>query len=127
MIDGRDKKLDLPRAAELTYSVGLLHDLTLGSWGILSSRISYSYRDDSFYTDNNLGFLLEQERLDAGIDLAINDGRWIFSLYGRNLTDEVLHGGDTQLPDTISGVPTGGTFSPLAKGRTYGLEVTFNL
>jgi iron complex outermembrane receptor protein len=127
VIDGRDKKLDLPRAAELTYSVGLLHDLTLGSWGILSSRISYSYRDDSFYTDNNLGFLLEQERLDAGIDLAINDGRWIFSLYGRNLTDEVLHGGDTQLPDTISGVPTGGTFSPLAKGRTYGLEVTFNL
>ncbi len=127
VIDGQDKKLDLPRAAELTYSVGLLHDLTLGSWGIMSSRISYSYRDDSFYTDNNLGFLLEQERLDAGIDLAVNDGRWVFSLYGRNLTDEVLHGGDTQLPDTISGVTTGGTFSPLAKGRTYGLEVTFNL
>lgn len=126
-IDRLDKKLDLPRAAELTYSVGLLHDLELGGWGLMSSRISYSYRDDSYYTDNNLGFLLDQKRLDAGIDLALNDGRWVFSLYGRNLTDEVLHGGDTQLPNDISGVPTGGTFSPLAKGRTYGLEVTFNL
>lgn len=127
VIDGADEDLDLPRAAELTYNIGLLHDWQLGSWGMLSSRINYAYRDDSAYTDNNLGFILEQERLDAGVDLLIDDGRWIVSLYGRNLTDEVLHGGDTQLPDTISGVPTGGTFSPLAKGRTYGLEVTFNL
>ena len=50
----------------------------------------------------------------------------MFSLYGRNLLNEVKHGGDTQLPDTISGVPTGGTFSPLAKGRVYGAEVTFS-
>ena len=41
--------------------------------------------------------------------------------------DEVLLGGDSQLPDDIGGVPTGGTFSPLAKGRVYGAEVTFNL
>ena len=50
----------------------------------------------------------------------------MFSLYGRNLTDEVKHGGDTQLPDDIFTVPTGGTFSPLAKGRVYGAEVTVN-
>ena len=127
VIDRKDEKLDLPRAAELTYTVGLNHDLDIGQWGYLSSRISYSYRDESAYTDNNLGFILEQERLDLGFDLHTNDGRWTFSLYGRNLTDEVLHGGDTQLPDDIGGVPTGGTFSPLAKGRVYGAEVTFNL
>ena len=42
------------------------------------------------------------------------------------LLDEVKHGGDTQLPNDIGGVPLGGTFSPLAKGRRIGLEVTYN-
>mgnify|MGYP001817678032 CR=1 FL=1 len=127
VIDGKDKDLDLPRAAELTYTIGFNHSLDIGSWGFLDSRISYAYRDESAYTDNNLGFILEQERLEAGVDLHSNDGRWVFSLYGRNLTDEVLHGGDTQLPDDIGGVPTGGSFAPVAQGRIYGLEVTFNL
>jgi iron complex outermembrane receptor protein len=127
VIDGVDKDLDLPRAADLTYTVGLNHDLELGSWGYLGSRISYSYRDESAYTDNNLGFINEQNRVDAGLDFYSNDGHWVFSVYGRNLLDEVLNGNDTQLPDTLSGVPLGGTFAPLSKGRRIGLEVTYNL
>ena len=125
VIDGLDKALDLPRAADLTWSIGFTHDLDIGQWGYLSSRINYAYRDESAYTDSNLGFILEQEILDAGLDFHSNDGRWVFSLYGRNLLDEVKHGGDTQLPDDISGFPTGGTFSPLARGRVFGVEVTY--
>ena len=127
VIDGADKDLDLPRAADLTYTVGLNHDLELGSWGYLGSRISYSYRDESAYTDNNLGFINEQNRIDAGLDFYSNDGHWVFSVYGRNLLDEVLNGNDTQLPNDISGIPLGGTFAPLSKGRRIGLEVTYNL
>ncbi|WP_027949141.1 TonB-dependent receptor [Haliea salexigens] len=127
VIDGADKDLDLPRAADLTYTVGLNHDLELGSWGFLGSRISYSYRDESAYTDNNLGFINEQNRVDAGLDFYSNDGHWVFSVYGRNLLDEVLNGNDTQLPDDILGVPLGGTLAPLSKGRRIGLEVTYNL
>lgn len=127
VIDGADKDLDLPRAADLTYTVGLNHDLELGSWGYLGSRISYSYRDESAYTDNNLGFINEQNRVDAGLDFYSNDGHWVFSIYGRNLLDEVLNGNDTQLPNDISGIPLGGTFAPLSKGRRIGLEVTYNL
>ena len=125
VIDGLDKALDLPRAADLTWSIGFTHDLDIGQWGYLASRINYAYRDESAYTDNNLGFITEQEILDAGLDFYSNDGRWVFSLYGRNLLDEVKHGGDTQLPDDIGGVPTGGTFSPLARGRVVGVEVTY--
>ena len=120
-----DKQLALPRAADLTWSFGFTHDLNLGNWGYLASRINYAYRDDSAYTDNNLGFITDQAILDAGLDFYSNDDRWVFSLYGRNLLDEVKHGGDTQLPDAIGGVGTGGTFSPLAKGRVSGAEVTF--
>jgi len=126
VVDSDDKKLDLPRAADLTWSLGFTHDSDLGDWGYLATRVNYAHRDESAYTDSNLGFINEQDILDAGLDFYSNDGRWVFSLYGRNLLDEVKHGGDTQLPDDIGGFPTGGTFSPLAKGRVYGAEVTFS-
>ena len=77
--------------------------------------------------DRAIDLGLEQEIVDAGIDLRSNDGHWTFSIYGKNLLDEVKHGGDTQLPETLSGVvPWGGTFSPLSKGRHYGAEVVYN-
>lgn len=126
VVDGKDEDLDLPLAPELTWSVGLTHDLDIGSWGFLTSRISYSYRDDYAYTDNNLGYVDEVDILDAGLDFHSNDGRWVFSLYGKNLLDEVVFGNDTQLPVALAGVPTGGTFSPLMPGIRYGAEVTFN-
>ncbi|MEM9257013.1 MAG: TonB-dependent receptor [Pseudomonadota bacterium] len=122
-----DKGLDLPRAPEWTYSLGLNHELDIGDWGYLSSRISYAYRDETAFTDDNLGFILEQEIVDAGLDFYSNSGNWVFSVYAKNLLDEVKHGGDTQLPDDLAdAVPWGGTFSPLSKGRHYGLEVTYN-
>ena len=40
--------------------------------------------------------------------------------------NDVKHGGDTQLPPDLGGVPVGGTFSPLAKGRVLGFEVTYD-
>ncbi|GAB5450469.1 MAG: TonB-dependent receptor [Halioglobus sp.] len=126
VIDGGDEGLDIPRAPELSYSIGFTHDLDIGNWGYMSSRINYAYRDEMAFTDNNLGFIDEAEVLDAGVDFHSNDGHWVFSLYGRNLLDENWHGGDTELPDDISGFATGGTFSPLTAGIRYGAEVTYN-
>jgi len=127
VVDGKDKDLELPRAAPWTYSIGVNQDWPLASGAIISGRVNYAYRDKSYYTDNNLGWLLSQDILEAGLDYAFPDGRWILSLYGRNLLNSVSHGGDTQLPDVIGPVPTGGTFSPLLKGRIVGLEVSFNM
>ncbi|NND69069.1 MAG: TonB-dependent receptor, partial [Halioglobus sp.] len=127
VVDSVDKGLDLPRAPELTYSIGFSFDLDVGDWGYASSRVNYAYRDETAYTDSNAGFILEQEIVDAGIDLRSNDGQWTFSIYGKNLLDEVKHGGDTQLPADLRGVvPWGGTFSPLSKGCHYGAEVQYN-
>ena len=126
VIDARDEALKLPRAAEWTYSIGVNHDWLFDSGSALSFRINYAYRDDSIYTDNNLGWLLSQDILDAGLDYALEGGHWVFSLYGRNLLNSVNHGGDTQLPPMIGPVPAGGTFSPLTRGRVAGIEVTFN-
>ncbi len=117
IVDNKDTELDIPRVPKTTYSIGLNHDMDIGSWGYLSSRINYSHRDKSFYTDNNLGFIDEQDIINAGLDLHTNDEQWVFSVFGKNLTNEVKHGSDTQL--------SFGTFSPLSKGRIIGLEVTY--
>jgi len=69
---------------------------------------------------------LEQEILNIGFDYRTPDGHWTLSLYGRNLLGSVKHGGDTQLPNLLGPVPTGGTFSPLSKGEVVGFEVSFN-
>jgi len=40
------------------------------------------------------------------------------TVYGKNLSNEVLHGNDTQLSN--------GTFAPLAKGRVFGVELNYD-
>jgi len=125
MIDGRDKDLGPPRAAEWTWSLGLRHHLQVGGLGHVDTRVSYSYRDKSYFTDNNLGYILSQKILDAGLDFHMGNGRWVFSIYGKNLLDEVKHGGDSQLPSRLGPIPLGGAYGPLAKGRVIGGEVTF--
>jgi len=125
-ISAADEDLDLPRAPELTYSIGLNYDWNIGSWGYATARVSYAYRDETFFTDDNRGLINEQDILDAGIDFYSNDESWVFSLYGRNLLDTVKHGGATQLPQALGPLPLGGTFAPLAKGEVYGAEVTYN-
>lgn len=123
-IDGADEDLRLPRAAEWTWSLSLDHETNLGAWGSLATRVSYAYRDEAAFSDNNLGYLLEQDILDAGLDLRSASGRWTLSLYGRNLLNSVNHGADFQLPAQLGPVPVGGTFSPLIKGRVVGLELS---
>lgn len=126
VIDEADKDLKLPRAAEWTWSLGINHDIRIDDWGYLTARANYAYRDDAAFSDNNLGFLLSQKILDAGLDFQTAGGRWIYSVYGRNLLNEVSHGSDFQLPAFLGSVPMGGTFAPLAKGRVVGLEISVN-
>ena len=125
VVDELDKKLDLPRAAKWTTNIGITHDTDLGDWGLMTLRANYAYRDNSFTTDNNLGRINAQNIVDAGIDFRAASGRWIFSLYGRNLANAVKHGTDTQLPPLLGPVPLGGTFGTLARGAVVGVEVTF--
>ncbi len=116
IIDGRDLALDIPRLSPWTWGAGLIHSAELGSLGV-TTRFQYSHRDETAYTDNNLGILLGAEILDASI--AVDVGAATVSLYGQNLLNEVTHGGETQLPTTLGG----GSFAPLNKGRVVGVEV----
>ncbi len=128
LVNSADEELDIPRLAPLTYNVGFVYDYDLGDIGIATLRFNYAHRDESAFTDNNRGILNAADIIDAGLDLLTWDDRAVLSFYGKNLLNDVQHGNDTQLGDTLAGFPLGGTFAPLTRGRTVGVElrVTYN-
>ena len=121
-VDGQDEDLEIPRAPTWTYSLGVQHTLPLGLRHRLVSRVNYAYRDKAYNTTDNLGFNRQQKIVDAGMDLFLDDGQWVVGLYGRNLLDFARAGTDSAI---VPFVP-GGTTSPLERGRTFGLELTYN-
>ena len=117
IIDALDYALEIPRAAPLTYSLGFNIDGSIGSWRSIT-RISYYHRDKSYYNENNQGYINKQDILNFGYDIYSPDGKINIGIYGKNLSNEVKHGGDTNLA-------FGGTFAPLAKGKIIGAEVVY--
>ncbi|MEO9461605.1 MAG: TonB-dependent receptor [Marinomonas sp.] len=135
VIDDADLALRLPRVPEVTFGVGVIHELNLGSSDILT-RLNFQFRDEFAYTDNNFGYIQNANQLDLNVTWNTPMDGLSLSLYGKNLLDEVQAGGDTQLPfgagafsngvnRPFDASPAAGTFSPLAKGRQAGVEATF--
>uniref|UniRef100_UPI0009905872 TonB-dependent receptor n=1 Tax=Microbulbifer mangrovi TaxID=927787 RepID=UPI0009905872 len=129
VVDGADYDLEIPRLAPWTYGVGLVHDLQLGSWGALTSRINYNHRDASAYTDNNAGMLSEVEMVDFSIGFTPDSGSYRLALFGKNMLDEVSEGNDTQLPGMLGPVTLGpnSTFTPINRGRIVGIELNYDI
>lgn len=141
-VGAEDLALALPRVPEMTYGFGILHDIDLADRGALVSRISFQHRDAFAYTDNNFGYVNEADMVDANFTWNTPFDGVSVSLFGKNLLDEVVSGGDTQVPfggalaplvpggqnlsdgtnDVFDPNPAAGTFQPLQPGRTIGIE-----
>ena len=121
VIDGADLALDIPRLAPWSYGAEIIYSNAF-SWGSLTLQGSGYRRDASAYTDNNLGQLREIDMINARVAIGLWDDSLMISAFGRNLKDQPTIGGDTQLPFF-----PGSTFSPLNKGRTYGIEVQYRM
>jgi iron complex outermembrane receptor protein len=144
LVNGADLALALPRVPEITFGAGVIHEMTLGELGDLTTRVDFQRRDEFAYTDNNFGFIQAADILDANLSWQTPMDGVSLSFYGRNLLDEVQAGNDTQIPfggavapavpgatNRSSGVnrpfadnPAVGTFSPLKRGRVLGIELT---
>ncbi len=130
MVGESDKELSLPRFPELTATAGLLYARQIGDLGIVRLRGNYAYRDETYFTDNNLGVLPGGNVIDASlgftyVGMARSAGILpTLTLYGRNLADTVFLGGQTPLPPELGPVPLGGNFSVLKEGRVIGLELS---
>ena len=110
-----DDRFKLPRLARLTYGVEGRYTRTVGG-GELSMRASLAHRDDSEITDNNLGVLDGGDLVDLGVDYSPSDAL-TFTLYGKNLLNEVLRRSDFDLTGLVDS-----TYSPLKEGRVLGVE-----
>ncbi|MEE4339159.1 TonB-dependent receptor [Erythrobacter sp.] len=134
VIDEADFDLRIPRIPAVTWGMGLIHELFLGDSEIVT-RVNYQYRDEFAFTDDNLGFIQDISNLEANITWVTPIEGFSLSVYGRNLFDQVQAGGDTQLPfggplstgvrQPFANNPTGGTLSPLQRGRNIGVEAMF--
>ncbi|RYD90196.1 MAG: TonB-dependent receptor, partial [Sphingomonadales bacterium] len=136
-IDGGDLDLDLPRAPEWTWGGAVNWTAPLSGSASLFANLFFQHRSRYAYTDNNWGYNEPSERLDASLGVNLGAPNISLTLFGRNLLDQAQFGGDTQLG--FSGGPLSdgnnrpydpnpgaGTFSPMFKGRTLGLEVSMD-
>lgn len=121
VIDDNDLALKIPRLAPWSYGGEIIYNRGT-SWGSFTAQASGYRRDAAYYTDNNQGQLREADMFDAQIALGFLDDSLTFSVFGKNLKDEPTIGGDTQLPFF-----PGATFSPLNKGRIWGVEVQYRV
>ena len=137
-VTAADYALALPRVPKWTWGLSLAHELplsgVLGGASALTSRVAFQHRSQYAYTDTNFGWVGALDNLDADLTLALPLKGWSLSVYGRNLLDQVQFGGDTQIPFGAGSFsdgnnrpfdprPAAGTFSPLMKGRTVGVEL----
>jgi iron complex outermembrane receptor protein len=135
MINSADRNLSLPRLAPHSYGAELIYSRETGI-GTFSAQVAGYHRDANAYTDNNRGQLRAVDMFDASLGISFWEDKMKLSIFGKNLKDESTIGGDTQLPGTFPGAPTfalpafqgtGATFSPLNKGRIYGVELQYRM
>ncbi|MCW1401293.1 TonB-dependent receptor [Novosphingobium sp. MW5] len=137
VINAADLLVDLPRAPRWTWGLGGSYRAGIGEHAAITARADFQHRSRFAYTDNNWGWNSASDRVDASITLDLGQPAIRLTVFGRNLLDQVQFGGDTQLPFAGGAFsdgnnrpydprPAAGTFSPLAKGRTVGLEAAMD-
>ena len=137
---------DVPQAPEETYNLGGQLDLPIGDNWSMMARLDWAYVGEMWFhtlqdqTDENgnvittptiwqyfFGPGLESDMSRAKRDaystvnarLSFSNQNWIFTVWGRNLTDE------DYLQEVIPAPEFGGSFIHPSSLRAYGLEATY--
>lgn len=119
-INKADYALKLPRLSPWSYGGSITYATAVGDDFDAEARVGANHRDASFFNDQNTGLLPAATMVDA--NLSISHGRAKVSFYGNNLLNEVTFAIESPLPFF-----PGSTFSPLNKGRTYGIELSYKI
>lgn len=118
VINDRDFQLKLPRLSPWSYGGSIAYKTRVTDDISADARVGANHRDAAFYNDQNTGLLNAATMVDASIGLSRGPMR--VSVYGTNLLNEATFGTEAPLPFFA-----GSTFSPLSKGRVYGVEVGY--
>lgn len=114
---------ELQNAPRWSVNVGLQYATQLHRLGTLSLRGDYAWRDRTYKDALNTPELVQEELglLYAAATLESVDGRWLFTLFGDNLTDE------TYIVAGASNIPQFGlVVATYGRPRTWGLSVRYS-
>ena len=113
---------ELMNTPKWSINLGLNYSTQLQRIGRLEIRGDYSWRDKSYKDAINTEELFQAAfgLLHAGATLVSNDGRWQFTLFGDNLTNE------RYIVSGVAGKPFFGLVAAtFARPRTWGLSVRY--
>ena len=107
------------RAPKNSLNVGGRIHVPVGG-GELFARVDYSWTDDYFFDNLNNPLLINdsENNVNAAIGFTTADDHWNFSVWGKNLTDELNNASLFELFGTV--------YANYQAPRTYGLTVTWN-
>ena len=114
---------ELQNAPQWSVNVGLQYATQLQRLGTLSLRGDYAWRDRTYKDAVNTPELLQDGLglLYAAAMLESEDGRWLFTLFGDNLTDE------TYITAGASNIPQFGlVVATYGRPRTWGLSARYS-
>ncbi|MGE6699251.1 TonB-dependent receptor [Hyphomonas sp. NPDC076900] len=113
---------ELPRSPSGKYNLGAQYEAPIGDFRLLA-RVDYSWVDDAFFEASNVAAQLwpEHDNLDARLSVTLPDDRWQVSLWGKNLTDELV-------PTYVTYFgPFQQTLVPYSPPRTYGVSLSYTM
>ncbi|PKP82670.1 MAG: hypothetical protein CVT79_04305 [Alphaproteobacteria bacterium HGW-Alphaproteobacteria-18] len=113
---------ELPRSPSDKFNMGAQYEAPLGDWRVLA-RIDYAWVGDAFFEASNIDAQLwpSHDNLDARLALTLPDDRWEVSLWGKNLTDELV-------PTYVTYFgPFRQTLVPYTPPRTYGVSLSYTM
>jgi iron complex outermembrane receptor protein len=129
---------DMPQAPGQTYNLGGQYDMAIGdNWNLLA-RLDWQYVGKMWFhtlqgeevptiwqvffgpgLDSNMSRARRDSYSTVDARLSLSNENWIFTLWGRNLTD------DDYLQEVIPAPEFGGSFIHPSNQRAYGVEASY--
>jgi iron complex outermembrane receptor protein len=129
---------DMPQAPGQTYNLGGQYDMAIGDNWNLMARLDWQYVGKMWFhtlqgeevptiwqfffgpgLDSNMSRARRDSYSTVDARLSLSNENWIFTLWGRNLTD------DDYLQEVIPAPEFGGSFIHPSNQRAYGVEASY--
>jgi len=118
----------LANSPKWAYSIGAQYSTDVGSSGRMTFRTDFAWRDTVDFKRNNLPQFRADTYtlLNARISYETDDGNWVASIYGRNLTDNRYATYKTSARTITGGADPDRSVTVFGEPRQFGIQLRRN-